>query len=236
MASNRFCPKSHQQQTFPLRFIFTLIIITVTLFLFNGCNEIRDILSDRTQIEKFAAALQKAIEVFEEQKNETDEALKKANEARKKAMDQEIINHSSPQTKLFIEKWRDAESEVTALRTKFNDVIKSADFFFAYSEKKSRTIREKKLRYKMAEIIQKKKTAFTRQVKKSHAALAALEGAILRGNDIITSLEIVGGLKVINTKIEELGDIYDAAKQKLPETESLIKEGKKIFREELKGL
>ena len=210
-----------------LNYIFIGMLITASIFQIS-CSQ--------TQIEKFTGNLEKAIDAFKKQKEDTEEALKEAEEARIKALEQEIIKYSSSKTKSFIEKWREADQETMNLRVRFNDVIKDADFLFAYCEKKSNIIKDRSLRDKMKGFIRDKKSGFTSEVKKTHVALIALEEAIIRGNDVIISLEIVGSLKAVGEKFKDLGDIYKTATLKLPEIEALIKEGRKLLESDLSTL
>jgi len=210
-----------------LNYVFLTMLMAVSIFQVS-CSQ--------TQIEKFTGNLKKAIEAFEEQKEDTEEALKEAEEARMKALKQTIIKYTSSKTQNFIERWREADRETMNLRVRFNGVIKDADFLFAYCEKKSNIIKDRSLKSKMKGFIQKKKNGFASEVKKTHVALIALEEAIIKGNDVIISLEIVGSLKAVGDKFKDLGNIYRTATLKLPETETLIKEGRKLLESDLSTL
>jgi hypothetical protein len=189
----------------------------------------------KTQLKIFAFAVKEATEDFKDQKEDTSEALSEANEARQKAI-QIRFKFTSDETERFIGRWKIAEREVQRLREDFNEVVKTGDFFFAYCEKKNRSIGESTIRLRISGAIDRKKRAFSESAIQANSAIARLEEAIAQGNDFISGLEIAGALNALDEQQEALKIIRGQSLEKIPEIDGLIKQGESLLETELGAL
>lgn len=186
-----------------------------------------------TQLQLFSIALEKCLTEFGEQGGKTQEELKEAEEARRLAIVNSRMEFNHPNTRAFISQWKSAEKEVQRQRVRFNEVLESADYLFAYCEKKRDSIKDLSMRRRMTSQIEKRKAVLSQQCVSANKAISALEAIIDKGNDIITSLEITGVLNALDQEIQDLGILEKNAYELAPEINNLAEQGLKILNFEL---
>lgn len=176
----------------------------------------------------FSTALRASLQAFQSQKQVAANAYSSASETREEALSEDRP-FTDPKIKAFVEKWRLVEKDVQKLRSTFNEVVGSADYLFAYCEKKRDAIHDSDLRERVETEIEVKKTGFTEASIRANGAIVVLEDAVQHGNDIILALEIINALGEIEDKISKFDELKNLADQKLPDLDGLVNEGFKIL-------
>ena len=124
-----------------------------------------------------------------------------------------------------------AETDVHLPRERFDQTIKNADMLFAYTEKKAEQIQDSALQSKMFDVIKARKSAFLVGAQQSHNASSALEKLIVKGNDIIKAIEILGALNQVDA--EGFAKLITEADQRIVEIDALVREGNVLLNSEL---
>jgi len=188
-------------------------------------------------IKDYANDLKKELVDFKAQVPISQKACENAEAARKKAIDKKgNMVFSRPETKEFIKQWRNAETEVRNLQKKNYATTQIANVFFKQCYiKAGLEIKNEKIHQTVAKLIQKKQIIFMGTLNKAKQSIQELTKIIQNGNDIITGLEIIGALGIIENKEIELEDLNKIAKEKLPDIEKLVEEGMRILNSDLKS-
>jgi PAS domain-containing protein len=190
----------------------------------------------RTQLQIYALAIDSAAEKLGEQKSATVEALSEAQQARNEALHRVNFTFASPETERFIDRWKQAEQEVRELRDDFNQLLEKSDFFFAYAEKKMRTIGDTALKSRADILISRKKESFIASANEANAAILELEVTVEKGKDLISALEIAGVLGSVSADAGNLDMLQSRAVHKMSEVQSLVNQGKGLVEVEFSAL
>lgn len=205
------------------------IVMIVLVLLMAACKS-------KTPIQKLAFALLSSVEELSDHKDLALTVLKKAQKARAEAQQEIEFTYTNPKTQIFIRRWQSAAKQVRRLRQSFNSVIRRADFYFAYAEKKSRKIQNVKIKNRMDRSIRSRKSAFTEAAQETDGAIRAIEREIRLGNDLITALEIAGSLNTVDKQFAQLDNLHEQSLAELPKLSRLVDAGIQILQSELDGL
>jgi uncharacterized coiled-coil DUF342 family protein len=188
------------------------------------------------EFESYAKALRKALDGLQKQRDTAVSAYNQAECARKEALSQDDFKFTSKQTRSFVDKWAAAESEVRSLRSKYDELLKTADLLFTYCYEKCATISNEKMRSTMRGAIERQQKRFGSKALAAHREIASVARAIGRGKDLIKALEIVGALGALQGMADDLDGLAGSAARLQPSIDDLKSEGESLLRLELSAL
>jgi hypothetical protein len=175
-------------------------------------------------------AFKLSMDVYAQQKVAAQERFEEANRKRIAAIENNF-KFKDPRTNEFIDGWKVAETDVHLLRERFDQTIKNADMLFAYTEKKAEQIQDSALQSRMFDVIKARKSTFLVGAQQSHNAISALEKLIVKGNDLIKAIEILGALNQVDA--EGFAKLITEADQRIIEIDALVREGNVLLNSEL---
>lgn len=220
------CPIPKRVSPKPSPLLNAVCALLVIIGFQLGCARI----PSPAEMSVLASGVKLAMEMYQAQRDSGQKSFDEANRKRIAAIENNF-KFNDPKTNEFIEKWKVAEVDVHLLRERFDQMIKSADLLFAYSEKKAEQIHDSGLQGRMFDVIKARKSAFLAGAMRSHNAIAAREKAVDKGNDIIKAIEIIGAINQVDA--QNFASVLTEADQRAPEIDALVQEGNAILNSEL---
>lgn len=182
---------------------------------------------------KYVVQFKEAIQDFTEQKDTVrtsyNEAIDAQNEAKKV---QYSFKHEK--TKLFIEKWKDTESEILVLKEKFEIYEeKTESFIDQLDENLDRIKNDEKLKDRIKVFSQKKARIMGSNIKKIRKNIAQLDLSIQKGNNLIIALETISSFNLLADDIKSFDKLLNNSSKIFTDIDKLVDEGITVLNDEL---
>jgi chromosome segregation ATPase len=183
---------------------------------------------------KYVAQFKDAIEDFTEQKNSVKDAYKEAINSQQEAKKIKY-NFKHEKTKLFIEKWKNAEGEITTLKEKFiNYKEETENFVDALDDKLDEIKNDEALKTKMQDYSKEKARKLAKNIIQIEKNITQLEKSIEKGNNLIIALETVSSFNQLSKDVKDFDILLHTSNQIFTDMDALVKEGFSVLDSELK--
>ena len=183
---------------------------------------------------KYVVKFKNAIQDFSKQKDTVKGAYKEALESQVEAKEVKYV-FKNEKTKVFIKKWKNAETEVVTLRDKFDTYKDEAENFVdSLDDSLDRIKNDDALKTKMKNYSKIKATKIAKNILKIDNNLKQLERAILKGNNLIIALETVSSFNQLSQDVDEFDSILNTSNKIFVEIDGLVDEGMTVLDDELK--
>ncbi len=211
--------------------IFKTLLVIIILYYAWGYYEDNYKYKDTP---KYVVEFKNALKEFTGQNNTVKNAYKDAIKAQEEA---KKVNYlfKNEKTKVFIEKWKNAENEVNTLREKYSIYKNETENFLDGLDNKLDQIKDdNNLKMKMKNYSKNRALKMAKNIVKMDKNLVKLEKSISKGNNLIIALETVSSFNELIQDIEDFDTLLDSSSSIFTELDSLIVEGTSVLDNEIK--
>lgn len=208
----------------------TLIVIIILYFAWNYYEDNYKYKDTPRYVAEFKNALKEFTSQNDTVKDAYQDAIRAQEEAKK-------VNYvfKNEKTKIFISKWKTAQTEVDSLREKYSAYKdETEDFLDGLDDKLDQIQNDNTLKSKMKRYSKDRALKMAKNIVKMDHNLEKLENSIVKGNNLIIALETVSSFNELSQDIKDFDMLLDSSNDIFTELDSLIIEGISVLDNEMK--